>query len=119
MPGPVTFDTVREAALRFPGVEDGTSYGTPALKVRGKLLARLRDDGESFVLKCDLPDREMLMQAAPDVFFVTGHYLNYPCVLVRLSTVSREALPGLIESAWRPLASSKQLAQHDGHASHR
>ena len=38
----MTFDDVRKFALLWPEVEDGTSYGTPALKVRKKLLARLR-----------------------------------------------------------------------------
>ena len=36
----MTFDDVRKIALAWPEVEDGTSYGTPALKVRKKLLAR-------------------------------------------------------------------------------
>ncbi|MCL1635263.1 MmcQ/YjbR family DNA-binding protein [Luteimonas sp. SX5] len=110
----VTYDTVRRAAARFPGVEEGTSYGAPALKVRGKLLARLREDGTTLVLKCESIDREMLMQAAPDVFFVTDHYRDYPLVLIDLSKLSRKALPGLLEDAWRRLASRRQLAEHEG-----
>jgi hypothetical protein len=39
----VTFDEVRQIALAWPEVEDGTFYGTPALKVRKKLLVRLRE----------------------------------------------------------------------------
>lgn len=111
---PVDYDTVREIAARFPGVEEGTSYGTPALKVRGKLLARLREDRHTLVLKCDFVQREMLMQAAPDVFFLTAHYRDYPLVLIDLPRVSRKALPGLLEDAWRPLASKKQLAEYAG-----
>jgi hypothetical protein len=40
----VTFDDVRKFALLWLEVEDGTSCGRPALKVRKKLLARLRED---------------------------------------------------------------------------
>jgi hypothetical protein len=36
----MTFDDVRKISLAWPEVEDGTSYGTPALKVRKKLLVR-------------------------------------------------------------------------------
>jgi hypothetical protein len=43
----VTFDDIRKIALAWPEVEDGTSYGTPALKVRKKLLVRLKEDGDS------------------------------------------------------------------------
>jgi hypothetical protein len=46
----VTFDDVRKVALAWPEVEDGTSYGTPALKVRKKLLVRLKEDGDGLVM---------------------------------------------------------------------
>ena len=108
----VGYDTVRELAANLPGVEESTSYGTPALKVRGKLLARLREDGKTLVLRCDLMRREMLMQAAPDVFYVTDHYRDWPAVLIDLDKVSRQALPGLLEETWHSLASKKQLAEY-------
>ena len=41
----MTFDDVRKIALAWPEVEDGSSYGTPALKVRKKMLARLKANG--------------------------------------------------------------------------
>lgn len=110
--GPVTFETVRDIALSLPDVEESTSYGTPALKARGKLFARLHQDGHHLVLKCELLEREMLLQAAPDVFSITDHYQDYPWILVDLSTVSRQALPDMIERAWRMVAGKKQLGQH-------
>jgi hypothetical protein len=100
----VTFDDVRKVAHRLAGVEDSTSYGTPALKVRGRLFARLRQDGECFVLRSTILDRQILMQANPDVFFLTDHYVGYPWVLVRLSAVRKKDLPVLIEGAWRLVA---------------
>ena len=44
-PTSTDFETVRKIALSFPGVEEGTSFGTPAFRVRKKFLARLREDG--------------------------------------------------------------------------
>lgn len=82
--------------------------------MRGKLLARLREDGRTLVLKCDLIQREMLLQVAPEVFFVTDHYRDYPLVLIDLPKVSRKALTGLLEDAWRPLAGKKLLAEYNG-----
>ncbi len=46
----VTFDDVRKISLVWPEVEDGISYGAPALKVRKKLLVRLKEDGDSLVM---------------------------------------------------------------------
>src|ERR1700722_3085113 len=110
----VTFEHVRLAAQAFPGIEDSTSYRTAALKVRSKLLARLHQSGECFVLRADLLDREILMQADPRVFYVTDHYQNYPWVLVRFSAVDVGALPNLIERAWRLVAPKSLVAKYDG-----
>jgi hypothetical protein len=52
----VTFDDIREMALAWPEVEDGTSYGTPALKVRKKMLVRIKEDGDSLVIPGVPPD---------------------------------------------------------------
>ncbi|MDB4948665.1 MAG: hypothetical protein JWM27_1314 [Gemmatimonadetes bacterium] len=50
----VAFGQVRGMALALPGVEEGTSYGTPALRVRGRFFLRLKEDGGTRVLKSDL-----------------------------------------------------------------
>jgi len=100
----VTFDDVRAVGHTLPGVEDGTSYGTPALKVRGELFVRLHQDRDCFALRAGILDRHILIQAQPEVFFVTDHYRNYPWILVRLSTVPRSSLPELLERAWRMVA---------------
>jgi hypothetical protein len=111
--GPVTFDAVREIALALPGVEDGTSYGTPALKVRGKLLVRLKEDGDSFVLCVGFDLRDILMRTSPETFYITDHYRGYPAVLVRLSSVDPDVLPGLLEQAWREHAPKTLVARFD------
>ena len=101
-------------ALALPGVEECTAYGTPGLKVKGKILARLRTEAEgALALRCDFIDREILLQAAPRTFFVTDHYRNYPMVLVRLNKVRMRELPGLIERAWRFAAPAKLVADYD------
>jgi hypothetical protein len=109
----VTFEQVRVAAHALPGVEDSTSYGTPALKVRGKLLARLHQSGECLVLRTDLLDREILMQSDGRVFYITDHYRDYPWILVRFSAVDRTALPDLMERAWRLVAPKSLVSKYD------
>ncbi len=108
-----SFEDVREVAHALPGVEDGTSYGTPALKVGGKLFARLHQNRDCLVLRTDLLDREILMQSAPEVFFITDHYRNYPWILVRFATVEKRALPDLIERAWRLVAPKTMVKKYD------
>jgi len=100
----MTFQDVAAVACKLPEVEISKSYDTPSLKVRGKMMARLLEDGKTLVLRTGLLDRQILMQADPDTFFITGHYTNYPLVLVRLGKVSRVAVPDLLERAWRLVA---------------
>jgi hypothetical protein len=109
----VTFEQVREVARTFPGVEDGTSYGTPALKVRGKLLARVHQDLDCLVLRADFLDRQIMLQSAPGVFFITAHYQDYPWVLVRYAALEVGELPGLLERAWRLIAPKTLLRDYD------
>ena len=96
----ITWDTVREIALRLPGVEDGMSYGAPALKIGGKhLIVRWREDLNAIVVKTMFDEREGLMAEEPEVYFITDHYLNYEWVLVNLATVTPEALEAMIARA--------------------
>jgi hypothetical protein len=100
----MTWDELVEAALALPGVELSTSYGTPALKVRGKFLTRLRTEDGSIVLRMDFDTRELMLAEEPELFHITPHYAGYPAVLLRLAS----APPGLavahIERLWRDSA---------------
>lgn len=115
MPQPaasVTLDTVRDLALALPGVEEGNSYGTPAFRVHKKFFARMREDGETLVVRVDLDEREVLMEANPEVFFVTDHYRGYPLILVRLPAVDPDQLRELLEDSWRRIAPKKLVAPY-------
>jgi hypothetical protein len=105
---------VIEIGSTLPEVEESTSYGTPAIKVRGKLICRMKEDGESLAVKVlDLEDKEALLQSEPDVLFTTPHYDGYAFVLVRLGAVPRALLAELIEDSWRCVAPKRLLAAYD------
>src|SRR6266699_1194507 len=104
-----TWSKLCKLALKLPGVTEGTSYGTPALHVRKKFLARLKEDGESVAIKIDFADRDVLLELDPAAFYLTDHYRPYPAMLVRLKEVRLDLLPRLLEQAWR-LQAPKRLA---------
>ncbi len=110
------FAAAERIALALPGVETGTSYGTPALRVGKKFMARLRDDDPDVLVLTPVYDDEQrfLMETQPDVFFKTAHYVGHPSVLIRLSKVDAEQLRELIEQAWRRLATPRLIAERDG-----
>lgn len=98
-------------AMKLPGVEEGTCYGTPALYVRKKFLARLKEDGESVAMKIDFDDRDVLLELDPAAFYLTDHYRPYPAMLVRLKQVRRDQLERLLEQAWRRQAPKRLVLQ--------
>ena len=87
---------IRRTVATLPGIEEGTSYGTPAWRHKGKLLGRLHQDGQSIVLKVGNETRDHLLQADPETFFVTDHYIGYPMVLARLDRLSAADLKKLL-----------------------
>jgi hypothetical protein len=100
-------------ARTLPGVEESTSYGTAAIKAKGKFIGRLKEDGESMVLRVDFLVRDHLMHAQPEVFYITDHYKNYPAVLIRLAAADADQVQELVESAWRASVPAKLVAQHE------
>jgi hypothetical protein len=101
----INFDTVRKIGLTLPGVEEGTAYGQPALKVHGKLLACLPANPSaepgSLAVRVDFDDRAELLAEEPDVYYVTDHYVGYAAVLVRLSRVDAGVLRDLLGMAYK------------------
>jgi hypothetical protein len=108
----IDFDTVRNIGLTLPGVEESRAYGSPALKVRGKLLACVpvnrSAEPDSLAVRVDFNDRAELLASAPDVYYVTDHYLNYNAVLVRLSRVTPDVLRDLLGMAHKFVTSRRR-----------
>ena len=94
------FDTIRKIGLALPGVEESVAWGTPVLKVHGKIFAgiAIHSSAEpgSLMVRMAPDDREELISAAPDVYYVTDHYVPGNGVLVRLSRVNADVLRDLI-----------------------
>jgi len=107
----IDFDTVRKIASGLPDVENSTTYGSPALKVRGKLLTCIAihksAEPDSLAVRVDFDHRAELLATAPDVYYLTDHYLNYPVVLVRLSRIHADSLRDLLSIAWRFVTAKK------------
>ncbi len=120
-----SYERYLKIALAFPGTEalppPGSAWhraakvwDTPWVKVRGKLLSRWRTEAEGgLAIRCDFLDRQIQLQARPDVFFVTDHYLNYPWILVRLEQASQDLLSDVTERAWRFVAPAKLIKKYD------
>lgn len=119
-----TFDDVKRLAANLPEVEESTSYGTPALKVRGRSFCRMwgerehtRDavhDTAVLVVYCDPAWKETLIESSDGVLFSTPHYEGYGAMLIRLADVSLDNLAEHLEDSYRlraPAALRRMLGE--------
>lgn len=99
-PSDFAIDRLRRAAAGLPEVEVGSWYGTPALKVRGKGFCRVKD-ADTVVLMCAMEEKEILLSAAPDIYFETDHYKGWPAMLARIRLIADDELALRLGRAWR------------------
>ncbi len=110
----VTEDDVRRLALSLPATAEKPSYGTPGFRVKDKLFARVRDEGDVLVVWCsDLGEKEALIASEPKKFFTTPHYDGHPTVLVRFAAVDQDEMRELLTEAWRIRAPKKLVQAFD------
>ncbi len=109
------FERVRRIAfaMDLPDIEEGSWYGTPGINIDGQGLLRMKD-ANSFAVLCPLELKEMLMAAAPDVYFETDHYKGYDGFLVRLSAASDDDIRQRIETAWTMRKEKKVRSRRAG-----
>jgi hypothetical protein len=112
------WDTVRELVLSFPEVEESGEERV-AFRVRGKLVAwaaRERDGGGPGV-GVDRDEKQLILDANPDVYFSSPHYEGWPGVQIRLERIEREELRERLEDAWLIQAPKRlaaaYVAEHD------
>ena len=111
MPAGLTFNDVRKIGATLDGVDVGTAYDSPCLRVNKKMIACIavnkQAEPNSLMIRMPVDQRDALIAEAPDVYYLKPHYENYPCVLVRLGKVHRDALRDLLQGAWREASATK------------
>jgi hypothetical protein len=112
-------ETVRRLALALPEARDASDGVRLAFEVEGRgfawsFLERVHPKRprvprpDILAIRCELPRKELLIEAAPEVFFDDDHYRGFPAVLTRLAAVDEAELAALIEAGWR-LQAPKRL----------
>ena len=95
-----TWADVERIARRLPDAEETTSYGAPCFKVNGRPFVNTGHVDGAIVTRAPAEERDLLIAARPDVYFVTDHYLDWEAVLVRLDAVDDDELAGRLEDSY-------------------
>lgn len=99
--------------LGLPGVAETTSWGQPNLKAHGKLWVWWSPSEDAPVFKVSFEEREILLEAEPDTFFVTPHYKSHPLILVRPEKLDLEWVKHILVRVWRAQAPKRLLKAYD------
>lgn len=95
---------VRAIAAKLPDVEEGTTFGYPAFKVRDKAFAwfpkKKEVEAGSLGVRMSILERDFRIAGAPAVYYVTPHYKDYTSVLARVHLMSDAELRELLESGY-------------------
>ena len=95
-------------ALQFPGAHEKLSHGDPSIFIEKRFFTRLRGEDDSIVLIVDsIDERDMLLAADPETYFITSHYKNYPAILARMSKIDKAMLHARLARHWRRIASKR------------
>lgn len=114
----MTWEEVVVIGLELPEVEESTSYGRPALKVRGKFFAGLNTKEGAVVLKlANVEEQGFLVEAASKVYYITDHYRGWPYVLARPARLTKKECRTRLEYAWRLTAPKTLVKRFDEPAS--
>jgi hypothetical protein len=97
----ITLGDVRQVALSLPATTEKSSYGTPGFRVKDKLFARVREEGDVLAIWVDdLGEKEAMIASEPTKFFTIPHYDGHPMVLVRFEAVEIDELRELLTDSW-------------------
>ena len=108
------FEAVKNIAMTFPDTEESISHeGTPSVKVRGKLMCRLHDNGEFIPIRLEFELRDKYLDSHPEIFHLPDHYKSYPYICMWVHNYDKKLLTEVLEQSWKGLATKKQLKEYD------
>ena len=111
---PVTESVVRKVALSFPLACEKPSYGKPSFFIAKKFFTRLRSEDQSIVwIVGSIDERDNLIELDPKTYFITAHYRDYPCMLVRIKRINQVMLRKMLERRWCAIAPKKLIKAVD------
>ncbi|MFD8248267.1 MmcQ/YjbR family DNA-binding protein [Nocardia sp. NPDC059691] len=100
-----TGDDVRAFALSLPETSEQFTWGMPTFRVAGKLFLTLPESETSMAVRCPVADRDELVVAEPDKFWIAAHEAGNAWVRARLTALDdREELEAIVQDSWRQAA---------------
>ncbi|MEW2527823.1 MULTISPECIES: MmcQ/YjbR family DNA-binding protein [unclassified Streptomyces] len=110
----VNADDVRRTALALPDTTEKIAWSMPTFRVAGKMFATLPEDETSIAVRCPKVERDELVLAEPEKFWIAEHEASFAWVRVRLAALDAPELGDILADSWRQAAPTRLLEAHPG-----
>ncbi|CAL9360500.1 MmcQ/YjbR family DNA-binding protein [Streptomyces sp. enrichment culture] len=106
-------DAVRRIALSLPETTEKTAWSMPTFRVAGKMFATLPEDETSIAVRCPAQERDELVLAEPEKFWIADHEAKFAWVRARLAALEDEdELRVILADSWRQAAPPRLIEAH-------
>lgn len=106
---------VRRIALSLPETVEKVAWEMPTFRVAGKMFVTVPDDETSFAVRCPIHERQELIAAEPEKFWVPHHEAGSHWVRVRLSALEDlDELRDILVDSWKQAAPTRLLDAFPG-----
>ncbi|MBM7089577.1 MmcQ/YjbR family DNA-binding protein [Streptomyces sp. NPDC056956] len=106
-------DDVRRIALSLPDTTEKIAWSMPTFRVAGKMFATLPEDETSLAVRCPEQERDELVLAEPEKFWIAGHEARFAWVRARLAALEdEEELRDILADSWRQAAPPRLTEAH-------
>lgn len=102
-------EDVRRIALALPDTTEKIAWSMPTFRVAGKMFATLPEDETSIAVRCPKEERDELVLAEPDKFWIAEHEAGFAWVRVRLKALDEDELGDILADSWRQAAPTRLL----------
>ncbi|MBV9541628.1 MAG: hypothetical protein JO167_10195 [Alphaproteobacteria bacterium] len=96
----------RKLALSFDGTYERISKGGPEIRIGGDFFIRIgtREPDTLQLYIGSFEERDAMVEAQPELFFVTDHFKSYKGLLARLSALDAKTLRALLNQRLAAIA---------------
>src|SRR5690242_5152581 len=96
-PMALTREQAWKIILAVPGAENRLWFRQPSGFLHDRFLAKVHHKEKAVTLQvASMEMRDMMLEAEPELFYITDHYRNFPFVLIRLSALTKTVLKEIL-----------------------
>jgi hypothetical protein len=87
----------RKMMLSIQGTDERLWFNQPSVFIHDRFLAKTHHKEDAVTLQVgSIEMRDMMLEAEPELFYITDHYRKFPFVLVRLSALTKPMLKEML-----------------------